>query len=517
MANEQGGNIKTFQAGDGPALNTDKSNEAATQISRSAAIEGSYYKQAGEAYTKAGKTLGEAIDNHEYMNEVSQGAAASAALYNSKLKEWQQIATQPGAVNDKNLQQNFLDNNLEPSLQQYQNAFSTDRGQNWALDQADRMRSEFFHTTSADVANLTGEARLQDAKTILNQYGDSITKDPTSTDHAMASFKSYVEAIKSSGELSPEQATKFDAFEHDGLNEMAKVQVKALADKGQFGMAKGLLDSGIHKDNITPPEQSELHNYITEKQRQAREQQSIDYLQQERAQKMQEQKIATDLFNKSYDTNTGDFTFSKENMNAIMSNPQLSAETKMNIAGAVKKIASESTADDPALIKTFAGRLKSDSASPLTNDDLLSAMSAGKMTPQTYNFFNERLKNTPDTHAENEMVTQTLDQWKNNILKPSFGQPNTPAAEQSYTRFQTWFLPAYQQALKDPALNGMSNAQKAQALLNPDSPKYMLGPETMKKFMAAGNDLIPGMVGAGAPLPTGSARTPLDDIFGPKK
>lgn len=514
---EQGGNIKTFSAGDGPALNTDKSNEAATQLSRSAAVIGGYYKQAGEDYAKAGKTLGQAIDNHEYMNEVSTGAAASAALYNNKLKEWQQIATQPGAVNNPQLQQDFLDKNLEPALEQYQNGFSTDRGQKWALDQADRMRSEFYHTTSADIANLTGEQRLQDAKTVLNQYGSAIENDPTATDHSMEQFKSYVEAIKTSGTLTPEQASKMDAFEHDGLNEMAKVQVKAFADKGQYGMAKGLLDSGTHDSNITPNEQSELHNYIIEKQRQAREQQSIDYLQQERAQKMQEQKIATDLFNKSYDANTGDFNFSKENMNAIMSNPQLSAETKMNIAGAVKKIATESTADDPALIKTFAGRLTSDSTTPLTNDDLLRAMSDGKMTPQTYNFFNERLKNTPDTKAENEMVTQTLDQWKNNILKPSFGQPNTPAAEQAYTRFQTWFLPAYQQALKDPALQGMSNAQKAQTLLNPDSPKYMLGPEMMKKFMAAGSDIMGGSIGAGAPLPTGTQRTPLDEIFGPKK
>lgn len=514
---DQGGNIKTFSAGDGPALNTDKANEAATQLSRSATIIGGYYKQAGEAYKTAGKDLGAAIDNHEYMTEVSNGAAASAALYNSKLKEWQQIATQPGAINDKNLQQNFLDNNLEPALQQYQNAFSTDRGQKWALDQADRMRSEFYHTTSADIANLTGEQRLQDAKTVLNQYGSAIENDPTATDHSMEQFKSYVEAIKTSGTLTPEEASKMDVFEHDGLNEMAKVQVKAFADKGQYGMAKGLLDSGVHADNITPNEQSELHNYIIEKQRQAREQQSIDYLQQERAQKMQEQKIATDLFNKSYDPNTGDFTFSKENMNAIMSNPQLSAETKMSIAGAVKRIATDNVTDDPTLIKTFAGRLKSDSTNPLTNDDLLSAMSDGKMTPQMYNFFNERLKNTPDTKAENEMVTQTLDQWKNNILKPQFGQPNTPGAEQAYTRFQTWFLPAYEQALKDPALNGMSNAQKAQALLSPDSPKYMLGPEQMKKFMAAANDLVPGVIGAGAPLPTGDQRKSLDDIFGPKK
>ena len=39
MAQQQG-NIAQFNAGDGPALDLSKQNEAATQLSRSAAVEG---------------------------------------------------------------------------------------------------------------------------------------------------------------------------------------------------------------------------------------------------------------------------------------------------------------------------------------------------------------------------------------------------------------------------------------------------------------------------------------------
>lgn len=291
---DQGGNIKTFTAGDGPALNTDKANEAATQLSRSAALEGGYYRQAGEDYKQAGKTLGDAIDNHEYMNEVSTGAAAGAALSNNKLKEWQQIATQPGAVNDKNLQQNFLDNNLEPALQQYENGFSTERGQKWAIEQTDRMWSDFFHTTSADIMNLTGEQRIRDATTVANQNGDIVRRDPAQADAAISHITAYTDGLKAG--LSPEKAVELDKFKSDQVDEIAKIQVMSLADKGNFDAAKAALDTQGKAGNIDAKWQEQLVGYISNQKiaRQVQAQQARDE-QQYKDQQMNE-KTTHDIF-----------------------------------------------------------------------------------------------------------------------------------------------------------------------------------------------------------------------------
>jgi hypothetical protein len=275
---EQQGNIKQFNAGDGPALDLGKASEAASQISNSAWREGQFYRQAGEDYRNAGNTLGKAIDQHQFMSEVSSGAPAGAALYNNKLQEWRDMASQPGAANDPELQKKFMDNNLEPALQQYQNAFSTERGQQWALSQVDSMRKEFYHTTSADVMNITGEQRMQDAQTFANQNAAIVSKDPAQADAAMGRIKSYVDGLK--GGLTPEESTKLDKFESDQKDEVAKIQVMSLADKGNFSAARAALQAQGEAGHIAPQWQEQLTGYIAAQKvareveaQQAREQQ----------------------------------------------------------------------------------------------------------------------------------------------------------------------------------------------------------------------------------------------------
>lgn len=471
---------------------------------------GSQYRQIGQDYQQAvdrfGTPIAQAIDQHEYMDDVSQGSAAWSALFNNKTTQWNEMAAKADP-NDKSIQAKFLDNNLEPDLQKFQDGFTTEKGQMWALERADSLRQHFYEKTSADMANLAGEGRMLDAKTTLSQLSATSYRDPTSADAAMDHFSSYVEGIKTNGGLTPEQVSKFDAFEHDGLNEIAKNQIKGLADnpnnpKGPAAAA-ALLNSGQLDKYIPANEQAEMHKYIQEQVRERQTQQEVGYLQQQRAQKQQEQAIATDLFNKSYDASTGNFTFDKTNVAAIMANPKISAETKLNIEGSIKKIASDSSVDDTNTIQGFSARLKSDSTQPLTNDDLLSAMSQGKITPSTYNFFNERLKQTPDAIAEKGAFSNAMQQVQKSILTPPApGIAPSLDQRQKETAFTTWFMPAYTAALNDPKFNGMTQSQKAQKLLSSTDPDGLLTPEKMAPFLTSPQQMLSdGLKGVG-PLPS---------------
>ena len=260
---EQRGNIAEFNAGDGPALDVSKQNEAANNISRAAITEGNLYRQAGQDYKQAGKDLGEAVTQHQFMNEVSTGAPASAALTNNKLQEWQQAATQPGATNDPDFQKNWMDNNLEPALQQWQNGFSTQKGQEWAQTHADMIRTEFYHTTSADMMKLTAEQRMQDITTFANQQGAMVAKDPALADFAMKNIDSHAEALRQDPAFqSVEGQIAAKKLIADQKNEVAMVQVKAFADKGNMAAANKALEAQGAAGFIKPNEEENLKGYI---------------------------------------------------------------------------------------------------------------------------------------------------------------------------------------------------------------------------------------------------------------
>jgi len=508
------GNIQQYNS---PIDKLEPSDRGIDALAREGREIGTPYREMGEQVGKASSQLGAFITQHETMSEISQGSAALAVMHNNLTTQWNQIAA-TADPNDHTIQEKFLNDTAEPQLAAFSGGFDTERGQEWALSQADSLRTHLWDKTSADMSARAGNAIVLNLKTTLSNLSDAARKDPSSISQSLGQVDAVVAASKanSAGVLNQEQLDKLDDMSHDMKNEIVKSGVMGMADVNPMAAVK-TIDSGGLKDYLSGPEAEELKKYAEGVTRMKLEDESRAYENKQRAQTETDEAATTKVINSLYNQDTGRLTIPDNINQQIWSMPGVSGKAKLGMLGAVKNISKETVDDDPKMIEDFASRLKSNSDSPLTQDDLLTAMATGHMTPSTFNFFNEHLKNTPDTHAENEMVAQTMDQWKNNILKPQFGQPNTPGAEDAYTRWQTWFLPAYALAKKDPSLAGMSEAQKAQTLLSPDSPKYMLTPELMKKFMAAGDDLIPGMVSPGQPLPSGNDRKPLDQIFGPKQ
>ena len=486
MADQQG-NIKQFNAGDGPALDVSKANEAANVLSRSAAVEGGLYKQAGEDYKVAGRTLGEAVDNHEYMTEVSQGAAAGAAILNTKTAEWNKIASQPGAANDPDLAKNFLNDNLEPALEQYQNGFSTIKGQEWAQSHLDQIREHFTNKTSADMMNITGEQRVQDVLTQRNQYGSMIQQDPTAFDVASKQWKSYVDEMRKDAVFeSPENSAKLNTMYREGLDEFGKEQVKALADKGQFGAAQAALTAQGRAGNIVPQWQGELGKYITAAQKARQADQDHAYIQQERAQKQQDENFANRIIDQiKPDANTGAINIPPNLSSQIFSTPGISAKAKVETLQMLDHVAKGTANDDPQTMQSNYTNLNS-----LTPEIIRQQAAAGKLTPEKVTYFNELIKQTPDAIAEKTNMTNAVKQTQDAIVTPAApGIPISADQRSKQVAFTNWFTLAYQAAMDDPDLQKLSRAQRSQIVLSSTDPKGLLTPDKLKPFLQSPLDM----------------------------
>ena len=463
--------------------------------------------ETGELYQRTidqvGGQAAKIIDDHEYASEVSQGSAVLAAMHNNFTTQWNEMASKTDP-NDKSIQGKFLDQTVEPQLQSFQDSFSTDRGQQWAMNAADQMRMHYTEKTTADMSTRAGNAFIEDLKTQSNQLSSAAHDDHTSIDQSLNQVDNYIAAQKDAHAslLGPEALNKIDDVSHDIKNEIVKSGIQGWIDKNpQQGMAA--VNGGVYDKYISGTEKDQFTRYAETQMRAKMEDQNLAYTMQERAQKQQEEAAANKLLNDSYDPKTGTFNFGAGTIQQIASNQQLSAKAKVDMISSIKKISTDTSFNDPSTIQDFSQRLGS-TDNPLTHQDLLEAMGQGKLDFNGYTTLNGMLKNTPDAVAEKGAFTNALSQAQKTILTPAGpGAPVTPDQRQKETEFTNWFLSAYQNGMNDPQFKGMSQSQKAQVLLSTTDPKGLLNPDNMKRFMSTPQQMLQDGMKAVGPLPSG--------------
>lgn len=241
-------------------------------LARAARGIGAEYHQMGQDYEQAiDRGLGpeaKQIDQHEAMSEISQGSAALAAIHNNFTTQWNQMASKTDP-NDTSIQGKFLNDNVEPTLQKFQEGFNTEAGQKWGQDRANELRMHYTEKTAADMSTRAGNATVENAKTTLNQLSTAAYRDPSSMDASMGQIDALVAAAKehNTGNLTPEQINKLGDLSVDAKNEIVKSGLKGLAD-GTPGAGNGnpkaviqAVESGKFDDYLKPGEAGTLIRY----------------------------------------------------------------------------------------------------------------------------------------------------------------------------------------------------------------------------------------------------------------
>lgn len=266
MAQQQG-NIAQFTS---PVDELHPNSDAARSLNAAAYEEGRMYKQAGQDYQQGIERFAgpqaKILDQHEAMADISQGAHALAAGTNNLQAEWNSTV-QKSDPNDRTIQKSFLNNSLEPFLDNFQGSFTTQKGQEWALTRADDLRSHFTTTTESDMGVRAGEAVIKNTVGQVNQLSSGVYKDPSLLDQSMKQADAYYDAAleHNSGLLDAKQLAQINTVRQDAKNEMVKNAIKGYADSADPqgpSKARALLDSGNYDTFIPKDEQSVMHKYI---------------------------------------------------------------------------------------------------------------------------------------------------------------------------------------------------------------------------------------------------------------
>src|SRR5262249_38094643 len=190
--------IATYEAPQGLGL---KPSETGIESTAAAArrLQGDY-SEAATAQEATGRRLASAVEQAGDMavkfidhQQISHGAVALAGLIQQKTKEWDD-ASKASDPNDPTTAQRFLDQNLEPALQQFKSGFLTERGQQWAEQHIESFRSHMYNKTSADMATNAGIAAVNNHRQTVNGLAAAVYNDPSSLDFSLRTLEGSVGA-----------------------------------------------------------------------------------------------------------------------------------------------------------------------------------------------------------------------------------------------------------------------------------------------------------------------------------
>ena len=258
-------------------------------------------EKTGRIFSSTISDIGTLAHDHMAAIEVNRGAPAWAAKQLSLEQQWD--ATHKASPDNPANVPKFLNETLEPQLQQFRNSFFTDVGQQWAEKRIDSFRESMYKKAQADSASARGVAQATNSDQAigllehsavnngtpdktqenLNTWQDTAKKMRLSAEATEAGNKRIVAAgisgaiINSRGQLGvgdldwakEERFAKhwnaiddrktFDALQK---NESTKSRV---AEKAEFAAHKQEVRQGFNKkidaieDALTPDENGVVH------------------------------------------------------------------------------------------------------------------------------------------------------------------------------------------------------------------------------------------------------------------
>lgn len=210
-------NIQNFQT---PALDLRPTEEGINTIAGNARRVGTFYHEGAgaleglaatekNAFGSAGRALGGGIEaaGDAYVNyldhkEISAGAAKGTQLMSTLSDAWNRTISDPKIdPNDPTIKQKFMEQNLEPALQQFKEDsgfFTTDKSQQFAEQFVERFRQHMSDKTSADMSTLAGVALKVNVQKTINGFSSMVASDPSSVDFALKSVDHAIGAKVSS-------------------------------------------------------------------------------------------------------------------------------------------------------------------------------------------------------------------------------------------------------------------------------------------------------------------------------
>lgn len=283
-------NIQVFDAPDLAIRPTETGVEATAAAARRG---GAFYNSAGEAMNavaasqeQTGRVLGSAIEGagpayksiHDFVEktdghrEVSHGALVGTQMADGIDQSWNLLVKggkdadgnviPPADPNDESVRAKFLEQTVEPALDKFRNGFSTETGQQFADEMANRIRQHIFTKSAADMSTLAGVATKSNAIQTINTLANTVRNDPSSLDFALSTVDHAVGAIAgSSPTLTPETAAKVQAeISSDGKAALVKTYLYSVGEKNPAELER-VIQSGKYAQYLDPTDTQRITDY----------------------------------------------------------------------------------------------------------------------------------------------------------------------------------------------------------------------------------------------------------------
>ena len=146
---------------------------------------GAYGNQIAQSQERTGQIIGnaakngvEAADNFVTHQQINAGAQHGEQLFANLTDNWNKTAS--GAdPHDPSTAAKWREEQLEPALQQFTSGFYTEKGQQWAQERAEQIRSHMYAKSEADMGTLAKDAVVSTVRTLQNTGSNTVFKDPS--------------------------------------------------------------------------------------------------------------------------------------------------------------------------------------------------------------------------------------------------------------------------------------------------------------------------------------------------
>lgn len=430
--------------------------------------------------------LGTAATQHATLQEVSsQGPAFSNLLTN--LSDQYEKANAAAAAGDQQAIPNFRDS-MEDQLQNVAGQPQTPRAQEYAIVQANRVRSHFANAIVADSAKNAADKALTDLYGTVNTYANAAAANPTLLDTAISAYKTHVQQLVGEHNLNPQAADLLLTGRSDhGISQIVGSTIAAVTtgnpEKNQPSNPSGarqLIQQ--YSKYLTPEQQTTLLNHANYQDRLNASQARIDVNTGRQldadAQAQAIDSVVADVFNSGGKVPPD--AMSRLGQAALLpgSGTKSGLELLTSTQRWLNAVSKNPTGvRDPATYASMSQRLWLPEGDPnqLTLPQVFDAGAENKLTTADVKYFNSELakRQSEEGSLDHDIMSNAMATIKN-TLSNSLMQGTQAGVTQSLAvnRFTTWFMPQYQ-ALRRA---GKSAADAVNALITPENLTMHGGP-----------------------------------------
>lgn len=449
---------------------------------------GQFFHQTGEEVGGAIKEVATAVENHDTMQEISKGSADAMTQMDQLTQSWN-AAIKNADPNDPHIAETWRDEVLEPTLEKFNQGFTTKQSQMWALDHANSMRQHFVEKTMADQSTMAGDAMVANLQQVGNRGSSMVMSDPSALPAVLGLVDNSIHALTTGNpNITADQASKASTEVSQNIKKQIMASAVIGAAQRNPDEATNMLNSDTASNYLSGEEKKTLSGYISEQGRLSIEAQKSQAEMQRKNDIEDVNGVLAKVEANTIDPNTGDIKVGPDyftNLGKVLAMPGArDTDTARTIQSMINwgheqiKQGREPSVSDPHVYDDFKARAQLPANDPraLTLGDVYQASADGKLNSHDFTMYkgwvNEAGKN-PQRQAQQKILDQFEHGMRGYITSSNMMATN-PQQDQRYMEFQ--------QDAQQRFEAGIADGKKPLDLVSPSSNDYIFKGNGIKKY-----------------------------------